>query len=222
MTKSKNDQVNRRRRSPVRAADSGVKMGKNRAEDSPHRTPPRAHAAPAAPRNLSAADLSAAVRDPNVVAPSNDRAVIASPNRQLRRGPVPTPPPAPRLVYLLISNNWKKTYIGSTANVERRLRQHNRQIAGGAWYTSLVVKKGGRWNRAMHLTGFPNHAAAYKFEAAWKKINKKQSKKLSLIERKMNGLREVMKTLYYTPRPVWGHFQDLTWEEDKDEDYIEL
>ncbi len=36
--------------------------------------------------------------------------------------------------------NSKKTYIGSTVNINRRFRQHNQEIKGGAKYT-----KNGKW-----------------------------------------------------------------------------
>ena len=43
-------------------------------------------------------------------------------------------------VYLLQCGN--KTYIGATIHLERRLRQHNRELKGGAKYTSQ-----GKWTR---------------------------------------------------------------------------
>ena len=120
-----------------------------------------------------------------------------------------------RKVYLLVTDDGKYSYIGSTTDVDRRLRQHNMDIKGGAWATKIRVKQGLRWNRAMHVAGFSTEAAAYNFEAKWKMVNKKQSKKLPLIERKMQGLRE---TIALTGQqrcwPVWGAFVDHTWVND--------
>jgi len=48
-------------------------------------------------------------------------------------------------VYLLIHNIHNKTYLGITNNLKRRLRQHNREIKGGAKYTSMNLMNG-KWN----------------------------------------------------------------------------
>lgn len=44
-------------------------------------------------------------------------------------------------VNYIIFNENKKTYIGSTNNIDRRIRQHNGIIKGGAKYT-----RGSKWN----------------------------------------------------------------------------
>ena len=48
-------------------------------------------------------------------------------------------------MYLLIHNIHNKTYLGITNNLKRRLRQHNREIKGGAKYTSMNLMNG-KWN----------------------------------------------------------------------------
>jgi predicted GIY-YIG superfamily endonuclease len=59
-------------------------------------------------------------------------------------------------VYLLQSN--KKTYIGATVNLQRRLRQHNREIKGGAKYTTS--KKGlGTWDYHGFILGLDKSTA---------------------------------------------------------------
>ena len=47
-------------------------------------------------------------------------------------------------VYLLINNNNNKTYIGITNNTNRRIRQHNNEICGGAKYTTRNINNG-KW-----------------------------------------------------------------------------
>ena len=48
------------------------------------------------------------------------------------------------IVYLLINTNNNYTYIGSTNNSIRRIRQHNGELVGGAKYTKLK-KLDGNW-----------------------------------------------------------------------------
>lgn len=53
--------------------------------------------------------------------------------------------------YLLQNANETKTYIGSTNNFTRRIRQHNGALCGGARYTA-----GDCWKPAILLSGFPS------------------------------------------------------------------
>ena len=41
------------------------------------------------------------------------------------------------VVYLLVNTSNKKTYVGSTNNTIRRIRQHNGDLVGGAKYTKF-------------------------------------------------------------------------------------
>jgi len=47
-------------------------------------------------------------------------------------------------VYLLINTDNNKTYIGITNNINRRIRQHNKELVGGAKYTT-INKGNGSW-----------------------------------------------------------------------------
>jgi structure-specific endonuclease subunit SLX1 len=58
------------------------------------------------------------------------------------------------------------TYIGSTNDPRRRLRQHNEEISGGARYTH---GRGGGWEIYALVTGFPNHVNALSCEWRCKK-----------------------------------------------------
>jgi len=61
----------------------------------------------------------------------------------------------------------EKTYVGVTPNLDRRLRQHNGEISGGAKATT-----GRRWERICHVRGFPDHRAALQFEWRWKQVSR--------------------------------------------------
>jgi len=47
-------------------------------------------------------------------------------------------------VYILINTNNNRTYVGITNNINRRIRQHNCEIKGGAKYTTNF-KGDGLW-----------------------------------------------------------------------------
>lgn len=57
----------------------------------------------------------------------------------------------------------KRCYIGFTNNPLRRIRQHNRKIAGGARKTSRY----GPWKMVLFVGGFPTKISALKFEYIW-------------------------------------------------------
>lgn len=75
------------------------------------------------------------------------------------------------------------TYVGSTVDIERRLRQHNREIVGGARATG----RSHNWKRMCHVLGFPSGKMALQFEWAWKHISRKANGKTPL-ERRCDAL----------------------------------
>lgn len=75
-------------------------------------------------------------------------------------------------VYLLMSSSGN-TYVGATNNLDRRLRQHNKEIAGGAHATGTRVSRGETWTRIAYVSGFPNWQAALQFEWRWKQVTRK-------------------------------------------------
>jgi predicted GIY-YIG superfamily endonuclease len=77
----------------------------------------------------------------------------------------------PCFVYLLLSTD-NCTYIGATIDLDRRLRQHNKEIKGGAFTTSAKVLKGEIWLRAAYVSGFPDWTAALQFEWRWKQLSR--------------------------------------------------
>ena len=94
-------------------------------------------------------------------------------------------------VYLLVSSNGA-TYVGATVDLERRLRQHNKEIKGGAHATGVKVAQGETWTRAVHISGFPDWQATLQFEWRWKHLSRKLSIKMNPLERRMTALKQLL------------------------------
>ena len=95
-------------------------------------------------------------------------------------------------VYLLLSSD-NSTYVGATVDLNRRLRQHNKEIKGGATATGIKVEKGETWIRAAHVKGFPDWQAALQFEWRWKQISRKIStNKMKPLEKRMIALKQLL------------------------------
>ena len=94
-------------------------------------------------------------------------------------------------VYLLVATNGN-SYVGATINLERRLRQHNKEITGGARATGIRVEKGDTWTRAAYVSGFPNWKAALQFEWRWKQLSRKISIKMLPLERRIEALKQLL------------------------------
>lgn len=96
-------------------------------------------------------------------------------------------------VYLLLSiPNRNSTYVGATVDLDRRLRQHNRQIKGGAHATSIKVSNGETWIRAIHVEGFPDWQSALQFEWRWKQLTRKITTFKNPLERRINALKQLL------------------------------
>jgi structure-specific endonuclease subunit SLX1 len=95
-------------------------------------------------------------------------------------------------VYLLLSSN-NATYIGATVDLNRRLRQHNKELKGGAFATSAKVLKGDIWFRAAHVEGFPDWQSALQFEWRWKQLTRKiKDYSKSSLERRIIALKQLI------------------------------
>ena len=94
-------------------------------------------------------------------------------------------------VYLLVSTNGN-TYVGATIDLERRLRQHNKEIKGGAHATGIKVAQGETWTRAAHVSGFPDWHATLQFEWRWKNLSRKYPVKMNPLERRMTALKDLL------------------------------
>ena len=75
--------------------------------------------------------------------------------------------------YILKADSYSKCYIGYTVNFDRRLRQHNREIKGGA-------KKTERWypyHPICNITGFEDNHQALRFEFRLQQMVKTKKRK---------------------------------------------
>jgi len=92
-------------------------------------------------------------------------------------------------VYLLVCSDGS-TYVGATVNLDRRLRQHNKEIKGGAVATGRKVSQGKTWRRDRYVEGFPDWQACLQFEWRWKQLSRKL--KGSPLERRHMALNTLL------------------------------
>jgi predicted GIY-YIG superfamily endonuclease len=114
----------------------------------------------------------------------------------------------PFFVYLLLSSD-NSTYVGATVDLERRLRQHNSEIKGGAVATTTKVNKGETWIRACHVEGFPDWQAALQFEWRWKQLTRKIAIKINPLHRRIVALKQLINL----ERPTTKAKAYSEWEE---------
>ena len=82
-----------------------------------------------------------------------------------------------------------QTYIGATVDLDRRLRQHNKEIKGGAHATGIRVAQGLQWKRACSVA-LPEWRTALQFEWRWKQLGRTQCKHIrNPIDRRLASLR---------------------------------
>ncbi len=87
--------------------------------------------------------------------------------------------------YCLVSEKGT-TYVGFSTDVDRRLRQHNRELQGGARAT-----QGHTWKRICTVVGFPTQQSALQFEWKWKQLSRK-AKGVNAVERRCHALTELL------------------------------
>ena len=104
--------------------------------------------------------------------------------------------------YLLITNDYSNTYVGATVDLNRRLRQHNKEIQGGARATGMKVEKGSVWERVCYISGFPDWSATLQFEWRWKQINRKIPFGKSCLERRMRALKQLLSLYQSTSKAI--------------------
>ncbi len=126
-------------------------------------------------------------------------------------------------VYLLESTNGA-TYVGATVDLERRLRQHNKELVGGAQQTSMRVVRGETWKRVCYVSGFPDWSAALQFEWRFKQISRKY---FGSVKMPLNRRMEALKMLLSLERPTtkalayseWPSPPEIVWENETAKEY---
>jgi predicted GIY-YIG superfamily endonuclease len=99
---------------------------------------------------------------------------------------LPVVPQREAIVYCLATvEEPTLTYIGATIDKDRRLKQHNGILVGGARATS---RRPGGWYRVCHVRGFPSFNTALSFEWHWKHFSKGGDP----LTRRKNGLDKTM------------------------------
>jgi len=93
--------------------------------------------------------------------------------------------------YLLYTEEGQ-TYVGATVDPDRRLRQHNKEIVGGAHATGIRVAQGLTWKRACYVP-LPEWRTALQFEWRWKQLGRTQCKNVrNPLERRLRSLHTLL------------------------------
>ena len=120
--------------------------------------------------------------------------------------------------YMLYTNTSSATYIGATVDVDRRLRQHNKEIKGGAHATAMRVGQGLTWARACYVS-LPEWRTALQFEWRWKQLGRTQFKHLNPIDRRLYSLKYLLSlekpTETAIPYAMYPFEPEITWDSDE-------
>jgi predicted GIY-YIG superfamily endonuclease len=131
----------------------------------------------------------------------------------------------PFFVYFIESTSGS-TYIGATVDVDKRIRQHNKEIKGGATATSIKVLKGELWSYACYVENFPTWKAALQFEWRWKQISRQLQKttpNLKPYEKRMQALIKLLNLEQPTSKAElyssWLEKPNIIFNDKKSEQY---
>ena len=126
-------------------------------------------------------------------------------------------------VYILESSDHAATYVGATVDLNHRLRQHNKELVGGAHATSIKVAKGFTWNRICYVQGFPDWSAALQFEWRLKQISRilfKTNRTDTPLQRRIQALHKLLSlekpTTKALPYSSWPSPPEIIWEKNDD------
>jgi len=120
-------------------------------------------------------------------------------------------------VYLLVNTCNSKTYIGITNNKQRRLRQHNGDLVGGAKYTT-ANKQDGQWVFFGWITGTSDSILE-------KNRALSIEKKIKIMSRKLSGTISPVEPIYVlipenAPSPLIKRLKAITKILDQNSDLI--
>jgi predicted GIY-YIG superfamily endonuclease len=119
--------------------------------------------------------------------------------------------------YMLYTNK-NQTYIGATVDVDRRLRQHNKEIKGGAHATGMRVGQGLIWERACYVT-LPEWRTALQFEWRWKQLGRTRFKRLHPIDRRLYALKYLLSlekpTESAIPYAMYPSPPEIVWDSEE-------
>ena len=94
-------------------------------------------------------------------------------------------------IYLLVNTSNNRTYIGSTNNKTRRIKQHNGELVGGAKYTT-ANKGSGEWKYYGTIDGLEK-SCSYSIE---RKIQIRtrflRKMKVSSLERRLAAISQIL------------------------------
>ena len=113
-------------------------------------------------------------------------------------------------VYFIESTNGS-TYIGATINLDKRIRQHNKEIKGGATATSIKVNQGEVWTYVCYVENFPTWSEALKFEWRWKQLSRQIQKKNPKMNPREKRL-QALDTLLKLDKPTSAAMLYSSWE----------
>jgi len=121
-------------------------------------------------------------------------------------------------VYCLATEDYSATYVGATVDADRRLRQHNGLIKGGAKATSARVGAGYTWSRICHVRGFPDNHAALQFEWRWKSLCRRKDITGKPVSRRLKALKILLSldkpTSQAVPYSSYEGGPEVIWEDD--------
>ena len=127
--------------------------------------------------------------------------------------------------YLLYTDEGQ-TSVGATVDPDRRLRQNNKEIVGGARATGIRVAQGATWKRACYVP-LPDWKTALQFEWRWKQLGRTQCKHVrSPLGRRLHSLHTLLSlerpTTAAIPYDMYpdGH-PTIHWESDDLQDQYE-
>lgn len=93
----------------------------------------------------------------------------------------------PFYCYCLVDTFERRSYVGWTVDPDRRLRQHNGIIKGGAKYT-----RGRQWTRRILVSAFHSRNHAMSFEKKWQITTRKIRKHSSVLHRRQLALDQTL------------------------------